>query len=58
MSSRAKKKRLWNEEKERRYQVEKGFYDRILDNLEKMKKDYEEGKYKNMVADAGKLCDQ
>ena len=44
MSSRSKKKRLWREEKERRYQVEKEFYDKVIGNLEQMKKDYEEGK--------------
>jgi len=56
MSSRSKKKRLWREEKERRYQVEKEFYDRVLDYLEDMKKDYAEGKYKDKIADTGKLC--
>jgi hypothetical protein len=45
MSSRSKKKRLWREEKERKYQVEKGFYDTVIGNIEQMKKNYEEDKY-------------
>ena len=45
MSSRSKKKRLWREEKQRIYQIEKGFYDTVISNIEQMKKNYEEDKY-------------
>jgi hypothetical protein len=44
MSSRGKKKKLWKEEKERRYQNLKQGYDTIIDNLEKMKQGKLEGK--------------
>ena len=37
MSSRSKKKRLWREEKERKYNNLKEGYDRIINNLEKIK---------------------
>jgi len=44
MSSRSKKKRLWREEKERRYQAVIKFYDNVLHNLEEIKKAKEEGR--------------
>ena len=44
MSSRSKKKRLWREEKERRYQAVIKFYDNALYNLEEIRKAREEGR--------------
>jgi len=44
MSSRAKKKRLWREEKERRYRAKILLYDKVLHDLEEIKKAKEEGR--------------
>jgi hypothetical protein len=44
MSSRARKKRIWREEKERLYQSQKQCYGNILHNLEEIRKAKEEGR--------------
>jgi hypothetical protein len=44
MSSRAKKKRLWREEKERRYQAGIDWYNNVIHDLNEIKKAKEEGR--------------
>lgn len=45
MSSRGKKKKQWKEAKELEHQKAIDWYDSILNNLEQIKKDYQDGKY-------------